>query len=344
MTITIIRTVFVLLTAGIGYYLAEELYPEWSWVGLILGFSLALMVIAAELALKRARVKLLAGAILGFVGGVMLANIATYSLSLTPLDAPQVIFAVRALLSVILGYVGILFGLRKGREFELAKLKQLLATKPVEGSAKLLDTSVIIDGRIADVCETGFLEGTFIVPQFILRELQRIADTQDPLKRAKGRRGLDILHRMQKMSGIDIRIVDEDFPKIRDVDSKLIALAQRLNAKIVTNDFNLNKVASLQGVTVLNINELSNAVKPVVLPGESLNVFILKEGKEMGQGVAYLEDGTMIVVENARKHIGHNVDVTVTSVLQTTAGRMIFTRLKEEPERETYQQAAGAKG
>jgi len=198
---------------------------------------------------------------------------------------------------------------------------------------------VIIDGRIADICETGFLEGTFVVPQFILQELQYIADSSDPLKRARGRRGLDILHKIQKMADLNVRIIEEDFPKIKDVDSKLVALAKILNAKIITNDFNLNKVAELQGVAVLNINELANAVKPVVLPGETMKVFILKEGKEVGQGVAYLDDGTMVVVENARRFIGKNVEVAVTSVLQTTAGRMIFTKLKEDAEKEEYQMA-----
>ena len=193
---------------------------------------------------------------------------------------------------------------------------------------------MIIDGRIADVCETEFLDGTLIIPQFILQELQHIADSSDPLKRARGRRGLDILHRIQKLGQLEVRIVDDDFPKIREVDSKLIALAKRMGAKVVTNDFNLNKVAELQGVTVLNINDLSNAVKPVALPGEVMRVFVLKEGKEAGQGVAYLDDGTMIVVENGRRFISKNVEVSVTSVLQTAAGRMIFTRIKEETEQE----------
>jgi uncharacterized protein YacL len=203
---------------------------------------------------------------------------------------------------------------------------------PAESNKKILDTSVIIDGRIADLCETGFLEGVFIVPQFILQELQHIADSSDSMKRARGRRGLDILHRVQKMADINVNIIDEDFPNIKDVDSKIVALGKKLDAKVITNDLNLNKVAELQGVRVLNINELCNALKPVVLPGESMRVFVLKEGKESGQGIAYLDDGTMIVVDEARRLIGKNADVVVTSVLQTTAGRMIFSRLKEETE------------
>jgi len=181
------------------------------------------------------------------------------------------------------------------------------------------------------------MEGTFIIPQFILQELQHIADSSDPLKRGRGRRGLDVLNRMQKQANLEVRIVDQDYPKIQEVDAKLIALAKDTNSKIVTNDFNLNKVAELQGVPVLNINQLFNALKPVVLPGEVMNVKILKEGKEPGQGVAYLDDGTMVVVDNARRYMGKSVDVSVTSVLQTTAGRMIFTILKEDAPENFYQ-------
>ncbi len=178
-------------------------------------------------------------------------------------------------------------------------------------------------------CETGFIDGTLIVPQFVLRELQLVADSSDQLKRNRGRRGLDILQRMQKMGTIVVQIVDEDFPQMREVDMKLIELAKQNEAKIVTNDFNLNKVAQLQGVPVLNINELANALKPVVLPGEAMRVFILKEGKEYNQGVAYLDDGTMVVVDNAKRMISKTIDIAVTSVLQTTAGKMIFGKFED---------------
>ena len=191
---------------------------------------------------------------------------------------------------------------------------------------KILDTSVIIDGRVADVCETGFVDGIILVPQFVLRELQQVADSADALKRNRGRRGLDILQRIQKISGIEVQIVEKDFTNIQEVDLKLIELAKEMKAKIVTNDFNLNKVAQLQDVFVLNINELANSLKPIVLPGEIMKVFILKEGKEYSQGVAYLDDGTMVVVDHARKMIGKTIDISVTSVLQTTAGKMIFGR------------------
>jgi uncharacterized protein YacL len=194
---------------------------------------------------------------------------------------------------------------------------------------KILDTSVIIDGRIADIAETGFLDGTLVIPQFVLRELQMVADSADSMKRNRGRRGLDILQRIQKMVQLNIQILEDDFPNVREVDMKLIELAKVYNCKIVTNDFNLNKVAQLHGVEVLNINELANALKPIVLPGEAMRVFILKEGKEYNQGVAYLDDGTMVVVDNAKKMISKTIDITVTSVLQTTAGKMIFGRFDE---------------
>jgi uncharacterized protein YacL len=224
-------------------------------------------------------------------------------------------------------------GAARGKNLSLTTLMRVVKGQSVESNQKVLDTSVIIDGRIADVCDTGFIEGNLIVPQFILQELQHIADSADSLRRARGRRGLDILHRIQKMSGITVKIVEDDFPKIKEVDAKLVALAKMMDAKILTNDFNLNKVAALQGVPVLNINELANALKPVVLPGETMKVFVLKEGKEQNQGVAYLDDGTMVVVENGRRFIGKNIDVSVTSVLQTTAGRMIFSRPKNEHDR-----------
>ena len=197
-------------------------------------------------------------------------------------------------------------------------------------SCKVLDTSAIIDGRIADICKTGFLEGTLLVPGFVLAELQRIADSSDTLKRNRGRRGLDILNRMQKDGTVTIKIYDRDFDDLSEVDTKIVRLARILEAKVVTNDFNLNKVAELYGVPVLNINELSNAIKPIVLPGEEMYVHIIKDGKEFGQGIGYLEDGTMVVVDGGRQHIGEDLEVLVTSVLQTAAGRMIFGKPKEQ--------------
>ncbi len=199
----------------------------------------------------------------------------------------------------------------------------------VVGIPKILDTSVIIDGRIFDICETGFVEGPLVIPNFVLDELRHISDSSDSLKRNRGRRGLDILNKIQKELSIETQIVDDDFPKIAEVDAKLLKLAQKIEGKVITNDYNLNKVAEFQGVPVLNINELSNAIKPVVLPGEEMTIAIVKDGKESSQGVAYLEDGTMIVVEGGRKYIGQTTEVIVTSVLQTAAGRMIFAKPKD---------------
>ncbi|EJP6474119.1 PIN/TRAM domain-containing protein [Clostridium botulinum] len=210
------------------------------------------------------------------------------------------------------------------------KEKKTKSNKNNSATPKVLDTSVIIDGRIFDICQTEFIEGTLVIPIFVLAELRHIADSSDGLKRNRGRRGLDILNKIQKELNIDVQIYEKDFPEIAEVDSKLLKLAQVLNGKVITNDYNLNKVAEFQGVPVLNINELANAVKPVVLPGEEMNIQIVKDGKEANQGIAYFDDGTMIVVEGAKKRIGQNLDVVVTSVLQTAAGRMIFAKKKEE--------------
>ncbi|HVQ16842.1 MAG TPA: PIN domain-containing protein, partial [Vicinamibacterales bacterium] len=230
---------------------------------------------------------------------------------------------------IVLPYLGLVLGGKQGEWLEPARLVSLFRAAGPQRRYKILDTSVIIDGRIADICETGFMDGTMVIPQFVLKELQLVADSSDSMKRNRGRRGLDILQKIQKMAGVDVTISDIDFPDVREVDLKLIELARTLQGKIVTNDFNLNKVAQLRGVEVLNINELANSLKPVVLPGEIMKVFILKEGKEYNQGVAYLDDGTMVVVDNARKMIGRTIDVVVTSVLQTTAGKMIFGRFIE---------------
>jgi uncharacterized protein YacL len=235
----------------------------------------------------------------------------------------------------VCGYIGLRMGLKKGDEINIAGFNLFSKPPPHNENAKILDTSVIIDGRIADITETGFVEGPILIPQFVLSELQHIADSSDPVKRTRGKRGLEVLHHIQKQADVDVQIIDTDYPSVREVDAKLVELAKEVHGKIVTNDSNLNKVAALQGISVLNINELANSLKPVVLPGEEMNVKILKEGKEMGQGVAYLDDGTMIVVDNGRRQIGRTVDVVVTSVLQTPAGRMIFSRLKEDSARES---------
>jgi uncharacterized protein YacL len=247
---------------------------------------------------------------------------------------------IAVVVAVVLGAIGSDIAVRKREELmslfsnfrKSGSSKDKKGKVTIKGEAKILDTSVIIDGRIFDICQTGFVEGSLIIPNFVLEELRHIADSSDGLKRNRGRRGLDILNRIQKELSIDVQIYEKDFPDISEVDSKLLKLAQVLNGKVVTNDYNLNKVAEFQGVPVLNINELANAVKPVVLPGEEMRVQLIKDGKEPGQGVAYLDDGTMIVVEGGRRHIGETKDVIVTSVLQTAAGRMIFAKQKDEYE------------
>jgi uncharacterized protein YacL len=272
---------------------------------------------------------------LGGLGvGLLLASLSSHLLSKIPFHNSAVPQILSLLFYIVGGYLGICLGLWKGPELSRYEDGESWLGNKHTRSPKILDTSVIIDGRIADICETGFLEGILIVPQFILKELQQIAGSSDTLKRNRGRRGLDILQRIQRNVDIEVRIVDNDFPKIREVDAKLVALGKALKGKVLTNDYNLNKVAELQGVPVLNVHQLANAVKPVVLPGEIMSVYVMKEGKEYGQGVAYLDDGTMVVIDNARKYLGKNIEVAVTSVLQTTAGRMIFTRLKEDIEGE----------
>jgi uncharacterized protein YacL len=330
----VLRLVIVLLFVFSGYIIGSEYY--YGVYGGLIGGLLGIFAIAAEIKLKTLELGIIIGGLLGISCGLLFSNLLLLPLKLFLGEEIRVLSLG---LMAIFGYGGLLLGLSKGKAISIQAIFRIFRGQAVEENLKILDTSVIIDGRIADVCETGFVEGVFILPQFILQELQHIADAADPMKRARGRRGLDILHKIQKMSRITVRIVDEDFPKIKEVDAKLVALAKVMNAKVVTNDFNLNKVAELQGVAVLNINELANSLKPVVLPGETMKVFVLKEGKEFNQGVAYLDDGTMVVVENARKIIGKNADVTVTSVLQTTAGRMIFSKLKDEYEKEEYRVA-----
>ena len=329
-----LRFLFVLGTTSMGYYIGVHyLGSDGLVTGTGVGLFVGVLICMLERTLGRVKPRRLIGGFIGLVLGLATALLVLLAFSKWPGQDPFVQFVVRVLVLVVGGYLGLMLGVAKSREIEIPGLHQ----GPDEAQAKnikILDTSVIIDGRVADICEAGFLEGPLVIPQFVLKELQQIADSPDSLKRNRGRRGLDILQRMQKNMDIDIQFLDHDFPKIKEVDGKIVALAKELNARVLTNDFNLNKVAELQGVRVLNINQLANAVKPVVLPGEMMNVYILKEGKEAGQGVAYLDDGTMVVVDNARRYIGKTLDVSVTSVLQTTAGRMIFTRPKEEVERE----------
>ena len=327
MDLYIVRLVFVLLV-GLACYILHPfgLAPTFD---LPIGIVIGLAVVLFEMRLRLVSLKRLIGAAIGSILGIIGAFLFSLVIrnSLAPGSTQSFLMLI---VMLFMAYVGLIVGAVKGDLLNLSALGGIFGgEKQAKKSQKILDTSVIIDGRIADIAETGFLDGVLIIPQFVLRELQLVADSADPLKRNRGRRGLDILQRVQKIATVQVQIVEDDYPAIREVDLKLIELAKEIEAKIITNDFNLNKVAQLQGVEVLNINELANALKPIVLPGEAMRVFILKEGKEYNQGVAYLDDGTMVVVDNARKMIGKTVDVAVTSVLQTTAGKMIFGKFDE---------------
>jgi len=294
-----------------------------------IGAGIGLAIVLFEWRLRRISLKRLIGAAIGSVLGIFGAYLFALVIR-NSLDAPHLRSFLQILVMLLMAYVGLIVGANKGDLLNLSALGGIFGgEKQSKKSYKILDTSVIIDGRIADIAETGFLDGVIVIPQFVLRELQLVADSADSLKRNRGRRGLDILQRLQKVATLQIQIVEDDFPAVREVDLKLIELAKLYEGKIITNDFNLNKVAQLQGVAVLNINELANSLKPIVLPGEGMKVFVLKEGKEYNQGVAYLDDGTMVVVDNARKMIGKTIDISVTSVLQTTAGKMIFGKWDE---------------
>ena len=327
MDLVLIRFLFVLIITAICYLTDPFDLPAKldAGVGVLIGVTVVLF----EWQLRRVSLKRLIGAAVGSVLGIFGAYL--FSLVIrnsVPLGHTQNFLQI--LVMLLMAYIGVVVGASKGDLLNLAALGGVFGgEKQGKKSYKILDTSVIIDGRIADIAETGFLDGIIVTPQFVLRELQLVADSADSLKRNRGRRGLDILQRLQKVASLQIQIVEDDFPAVREVDLKLIELAKVYEGKIITNDFNLNKVAQLQGVAVLNINELANSLKPIVLPGETMRVFILKEGKEYNQGVAYLDDGTMVVVDNARKMIGKTIDVSVTSVLQTTAGKMIFGKWDE---------------
>jgi len=321
-----VRFAFIAAVASSAYML-RPLGPN-PIFNLGLGFGLAVLAIALEWQLRGTPVTQLLGAFLGGAVGLLLAKGLSEALFWIDHRDERVAF-LHSFILLIFPYYGMIVGARKGEWLEPSRLMTLFRAAGPDRHYKILDTSVIIDGRVADLCDTGFMDGTLVIPQFVLKELQLVADSSDSMKRNRGRRGLDILQKIQKMSGVEVVISDVDFPDVREVDLKLIELARTLSGKIVTNDFNLNKVAQLRGVDVLNINELANALKPVVLPGELMKVFILKEGKEYNQGVAYLDDGTMVVVDNARKMISKTIDIVVTSVLQTTAGKMIFGRYLE---------------
>jgi uncharacterized protein YacL len=345
----IIRLVFITVLGFAAYFL----HP-FNLEGLVassVGVAAGIAVVVFEIRIKRVSMPRLIGAAFGSVLGILGAYLISLVLEQAMPDSDNTVPFLQVLILALMTYCGLVVGAAKGDMLNLGALGGLFGgEKATKNSFKILDTSVIIDGRIADIAETGVIDGSLVIPQFVLHELQMVADSADSMKRNRGRRGLDVLQRIQKMPQLKIQIVEDDFPNVREVDMKLIELAKVYACKIVTNDFNLNKVAQLHGVEVLNINELANALKPVVLPGETIRVFILKEGKEYNQGVAYLDDGTMVVVDNARKLISKTIEVTVTSVLQTTAGKMIFGRFDErahtvyDKERERPQREAASGG
>ncbi|EJY56830.1 PilT protein domain-containing protein [Alicyclobacillus hesperidum URH17-3-68] len=352
----VVHLFFIVLGVVLGYQLCPDLFIHVfhlhhslltsNWFGAAIGGALLLVAtislagyVSALLRWLEERLKSAPLAdILGGTIGMVIGLVVAYLFSPEIRSIPVVGVAVQFFVAVFFAYLGLRIGFTKREElFNLfsgrLSLKERGEAREKKGAlrpgdAKLLDTSVIIDGRIADLVDTGFVDGTLIIASFVLEELQHIADSSDVLKRNRGRRGLDVLNRIQKESKATVQIVEIDFDDIQEVDSKLVRLAKQMHGKVMTNDFNLNKVCELQGVPVLNINDLANALKPVVLPGEELHVQVIKDGKEYNQGVAYLDDGTMIVIEGGREYIGGRVTVLVTSVLQTSAGRMIFAKPK----------------
>lgn len=328
----VIRTLFIIGSILLGFSLGSSYGPETLTYGLLGGLLLGLLGISV-LRLERMVFPLqfheALGGFVGFSIGICLSGIASFLSQQIFLQHPEVVPFVTASTTVGFCYLGLMLGIRMGRKFSFDPVSYGADSSSQTQQPKILDTSAIIDGRVADLSRTGFLEGPLLVPQFVLHELQRISDSSDSHKRIRGKRGLDVLQKLTDMETSNVQIVDVDFPQFSDVDNKLVAMAKLHHAKIVTTDMNLNKVASVQGISILNTHELSNAMRPAVLPGESLKVFLLREGKEAGQGVAHLDDGTMVVVDHARRWIGKHVEVVVTSVIQTNAGRMIFSSLRE---------------
>ncbi|MCM8800626.1 MAG: PIN domain nuclease [Candidatus Omnitrophica bacterium] len=324
MNLLFVRILFIIGSIFIGFFTLEPMGK--GILGVFIGALAGLLVIGLETMMRRVSVRGLSSSVFGLILGLIIAKLVTDAVSLLRISA-DTLNLIRVSSILIFCYLGMVLALRGKDEFNIIIPYIRLKRQAQSEEVIILDTSVIIDGRIVDICKTRFIEGKIVIPKFVLRELQQIADSTDPIKRQRGRRGLDILHIIQKEIGQGITLHEEDFPELPDVDTKLVKLAKLLDARILTVDFNLNRVASLQEVRVLNINELANALKPVVFPGEEMEIKLIKEGKEYNQAVGYLDDGTMVVVEEARRYIGQEVKVVVTSVLQTQAGRMIFTRL-----------------
>ncbi len=331
MTVSYLRAFFVILSTIVGYYVGGilgNLEAIWRIGGAVAGFAGSSFIVIFEFVMRRFSIRNLSAAVFGLIFGFFMAWIVTSVLKLIPMSI-ELFSSLQIIMILIFCYLGMVIAMRGKDEFNLVVPYVKFVRQDEREDIILLDTSVIIDGRIADILQTKFIEGRVVIPRFVLRELQHIADSGDSLKRNRGRRGLDVLNKIQKDSHLNVRINEEDFPDIKDVDAKLVKLGQLVGGKVVTNDFNLNKIAELQGVTVLNINELANALRPVVLSGEMMEIRISKEGKEYNQGVGYLDDGTMVVVDNTRQMVGQVIKVAVTSVLQTSAGRMIFAKYEE---------------
>ncbi|OIO38609.1 MAG: hypothetical protein AUJ75_02565 [Candidatus Omnitrophica bacterium CG1_02_49_10] len=324
-----LRIFFLIISVVVGYQMGslyQDLSPVAEYFGMAIGVVAAFLIVVLELFMRKASVRGLSAAVFGLLFGLLMAKIVTWTVQLFLTDE-RLISSLGIIFLVAFCYIGMIVAIRGKDEFNIIVPYVKFSKQNQREDPILLDTSVIIDGRIADICQTKFIEGKLVIPRFILNELQHIADSQDALKRNRGRRGLDILNKIQKQADLAVKIIEDDFDDIKEVDSKLIKLAKIMDAKVLTNDYNLNKIAELQGVGILNINDLANALKPVVLPGEIMDVKLIKDGKEFNQAVAYLDDGTMIVVDNAKPLIGKNAQVVVTSVLQTSAGRMIFAKL-----------------
>jgi len=325
----VIRVLLTVLCAIIGYqvgypFIASGIRAD--IIGAFIGILIALIVIIFEMELRKISVKDISSAVFGLLLGLFMTKLVLGAMFFV-IAGDKFISPVRLILTLVFCYLGIIIVARARDEFNVVIPFVKFTSQDQKEDIIVIDTSVIIDGRIADLCQTKFLTGKFVVPRFVLKELQQIADSADSLKRNRGRRGLDILNKIKKAKAVDLKIADEDFPEISEVDSKIVKLAKIINAKVLTNDYNLNKIAELQGVTVLNINDLTNALKTVVLPGELMEIRLLKEGKEHNQAIGYLEDGTMVVVDNAKNLLGQTLNVEVTSALQTSAGRMIFAKL-----------------
>ncbi len=340
--ILFVRIILVLTSSILGFLIGKEYWHNnlLSYVGLLFGFTIGFIVVSVEKNMGSISTKkILAGGI-GLFIGLFLINYITYQLLKSFFTGSNLGHVTYAFVNFIAGYLGLIIGLRVFDDFGIGvnhlDLKNLRVGSADGGEQclnyKVIDTSSLIDGRILDVSKTGFIDGTFAIPAFVLHELQHIADSQDQLKRVKGRRGLDILKELREDKNINIEFTDADYPNIKEVDAKLIAFAKEKNGKIITTDFNLNKVAQVRNIKVLNINDLVKALRPILLPGEIITVLIAKEGREKNQGIAYMDDGTMVVVEDAMKLVGSELNVVVTSVLQTSSGRMIFARINYDKE------------